>query len=70
MDIENELTKKWKLMAIEPSKVASKWISQNSKIDFVNGYFPDSIKSDENFDFAYMCYVDYVFDNKSYITLF
>lgn len=66
-----EFFKKWggELMAIEPSKVASKWISQNSKIDFVNGYFPDSIKSDENFDFAYMCYVDYVFDNKSYITL-
>ncbi|WP_148570665.1 class I SAM-dependent methyltransferase [Aliarcobacter cryaerophilus] len=69
--IENELTKKWggELIAVEPSKVASKWISKNIKINFVNGYFPDTIKSDENFDFAYMCYVDYVFDNKSYITL-
>lgn len=69
--IEKEIIKKWggELMADEPSKVASKWISQNSKINFVNGYFPNAIKCNENFDFAYMCYVDYVFDNKSYITL-
>lgn len=69
--IENELSKmKWggKLVAIEPSLNASKWLKYNNKVQLVNGCFPSCLDETKVlFDFAYMSYIDYVFDNSTYI---
>ncbi len=69
--IETELSKKWggELMAIEPSQNASKWIQDNHNIKLINGYFPNCLFGDEKFDFAYMSYIDYVFEDKLYINI-
>lgn len=71
--IENELSKmKWegKLVAIEPSLNASKWLKYNNKVQLINGYFPSCLKDKETtFDFAYMSYIDYVFDDTTYVDI-
>ncbi|WP_419770612.1 MAG: hypothetical protein ACNI3C_02130 [Candidatus Marinarcus sp.] len=69
--IENELSKKWgkELVAIEPSKTSSKWLKKNEKIKLINGYFPDCLHSTDKFDFAYMSYIDYVFDDNMYVNM-
>lgn len=56
-------------MAIEPSVNTSTWLKGNKKITLLNGYFPDIVESNQNFDFAYMSYIDYIFDDKTYIKL-
>lgn len=69
--IENELSKMdWKgqLVAIEPSLNASRWLKNNEKVKLINGYFPSCLDgTDVLFDFAYMSYIDYVFDNSKYV---
>lgn len=69
--IENELSKmKWegRLVAIEPSQNASKWLKCNNRVELFNGYFPSCLdRTEVLFDFAYMSYIDYVFDNIAYI---
>lgn len=58
------------LVVIEPSLVASKWIREKSMISILNGFFPAVLKEqlpEKEFDFAYTCAVDYVFNNKEYI---
>lgn len=69
--IETELSKKWggELVAIEPSQNASKWIKDHHNIKLINGYFPNCLSGDEKFVFAYMSYIDYVFDDKLYINI-
>lgn len=69
--VENEISKKWsgELVAIEPSKASSKWVSENEKIKLINGYFPNCLNATEKFDFAYMSYIDYVFDDMMYIDI-
>lgn len=70
--IENELSKmEWdgKLLAIEPSLSVSAWLKNNKKINLLNGYFPNILTSQHKFDFAYMSYVDYIFDDKLYMQM-
>jgi SAM-dependent methyltransferase len=70
--IENELSKmKWRgdLVAIEPSTSTSSWLKTNSHIKLLNGYFPDILSQKEKYDFAYVSYIDYIFDDKMYIKL-
>jgi len=56
-------------VAIEPSHNASKWLKENQKIKLINGYFPKCLMENEKFDFAYMSYIDYVFDDNLYINI-
>lgn len=67
--VENELSSKWdgELIAIEPSKNASKWVQENKNIKLINGYFPDCLDQKEKFDFAYMSYIEYVFNDSMYV---
>ena len=70
--IENELSKmKWmgNLTAIEPSTDTSSWLKNNKKVTLLNGYFPDALTGNDNFDFAYMSTIDYVFDDEAYIKI-
>lgn len=70
--IENEISKlSWRgeLIAIEPSKNAPKWLEQNEKIKLINGYFPNCLDVTKKIDFAYMSYIDYVFDDTLYINI-
>lgn len=70
--IEAELSKKMecgKLVAIEPSQNASKWLQDNHNIKLVNGYFPNCLARNEGFDFAYMSYIDYIFDDYLYLNI-
>ncbi len=55
-------------IAIEPSAISVKWISQYPGIKIYNGYFPE-VLTDKNidFDFAYARAIDYVFNRKEYI---
>lgn len=68
--IENELSFLWEgeLVAIEPSKNATFWLSKNPKVNVLNGYFPDVLKTKKQFDLAYASYIDYVFDDAMYHT--
>lgn len=70
--IENELSKMnsyGSITALEPSKTASLWLKSNSNITLINGYFPEALTQNEQFEFAYMSYTDYIFDDYAYITL-
>tara|TARA_Y100000748_G_C15424810_1_gene460871 strand:+ start:230 stop:949 length:720 start_codon:yes stop_codon:yes gene_type:complete len=55
-------------IAIEPSAISVKWISQYPGIKIYNGYFPE-VLADKNidFDFAYARAIDYIFNKKEYI---
>ena len=68
--VENTLHNKkidGELVAIEPSVNATKWLNDNNKLRIVKGYFPTCLVNYEKFDFAYMSYIDYVFNDESYI---
>ena len=54
------------ITAIEPSKVASKWIKHNKKITHVDGYFPEAIENNISFDLIYANNIDYVFNKDEY----
>lgn len=66
--IENELSFLWEgeLVAIEPSKNATFWLSKNPKVNVLNGYFPDVLKTKKQFDLAYASCIDYVLDDSNY----
>lgn len=70
--IENELSKmkfSGTLTAIEPSITASRWLKDNEKITLIHGYFPDALKTHTSFDFAYMSYIEYVFQDEAYVNI-
>jgi SAM-dependent methyltransferase len=67
--VENELSKQFsgEIVAVEPSLNASKWLRENATIKLINGYFPNCLKDNDRFNFAYMSYIDYIFDDSMYI---
>jgi len=56
-----------RITAIEPSKDVSKWLIKNPNIDLFDGYFPQCLKKEIFFDFAYANGIDYVFDKEEYL---
>jgi len=67
--IENEISlrvKKNKLIGIEPSIYSYNFMRKNTNVVCLNGNFPEIIKDDLYFDFAYMRAVEYVFNNNEY----
>jgi hypothetical protein len=61
---------KAKMTAVEPSKIAIKWISDVPNIDVHNGLFPDVFKKNRpSFDFAYARAIEYIFSQEEYIKL-
>ena len=67
--VENALTKlnpNVRIVAIEPSENASKWVRGNSNISVVDGYFPECMDRELSFDFVYANNIDYVFDGGEY----
>lgn len=70
--IEHELSEMdyhGSITALEPSKAASLWLSENQNIHLINGYFPEALTQNQQFEFAYMSFTDYVFDNETYLQL-
>ena len=57
-----------KIIGVEPSRIAIKWISKNPKAEVYNGFFPD-VFTDVNlsFDFAYARAIEYIFDQEEYV---
>ena len=67
--VELKMTEKnrdLKIVAIEPSKSASRWLKNNVNILTLDGYFPDCLESAVCFDFVFANNIDYVFDKVSY----
>lgn len=54
------------LVATEPSVNVSRWISNVSNIDLIDGYFPEALSKDLMFDLAFANGIDYVFNNNEY----
>ena len=61
-----ENTKDVNITAIEPSEGVSKWIGNTSKIQIKDGYFPDVLDDNLNFDMSFSNGIDYTFNNKEY----
>ncbi len=64
--VEDIISTSWngELIAVEPAKSGvDRWIRDNKKIIFKNGYFPD-VMNGEEIDFAYANAIDYVFNDK------
>lgn len=69
--VENALTNlnsSLRIISIEPSEDASRWVRANPNISIVNGYFPECMEKGVNFEFAYANNIDYVFDDVEYKT--
>lgn len=67
--IEEALRKKLadkKLIAIEPSQTASRWLRANPDIKVYQGFFPEALPNQVKPDFAYCVALDYVFDDQGY----
>jgi len=67
--VENILTNlnsNLRIMSIEPSGNASRWVRANPNISIINGYFPECLDKGLNFEFAYANNIDYVFDDDEY----
>lgn len=67
--VEDTLTKlnpDLRITAIEPSENASLWIRDNPNISVVDGYFPECLGRNCQFDFVYANNIDYVFDDREY----
>jgi len=57
-----------KIIAVEPSLQAIKWIKDDPRINTLTGYFPEVfVNSSIEFDYAYARAIDYIFDQKEYI---
>ena len=54
------------LVTIEPSKVASLWLENNSALNLIEGYFPECLTPGESYDFAYSSAIEYVFNDTEY----
>lgn len=69
--IESQLSNEHKftnITAIEPSIENSRWLNSSSKVTFLNGFFPEVLINNEQFDFAYISYIDYLFNDEEYLT--
>ena len=65
-DLLTNLNSNVKIMSIEPSENASRWVRDNPNICIVDGYFPECIDKGLNFELVYANNIDYVFDDEEY----
>ena len=65
-DLLTNLNSNLKIMSIEPSENASRWVRDNPNICIVDGYFPECIDKGLNFELVYANNIDYVFDDEEY----
>ena len=53
------------LTAIDPSVDVKQWCC-DKRVKFVRGMFPECLSVDDDYDFTYVCNIDYVFSNEDY----